>query len=83
MEGKLRLSSSDEVEKSKGTEGGLPKVGKAVLTLTLAPAIDLGSLKGSCSVGFPGICHRCPSHMHRGSQRGISCVKLIPRQRKN
>lgn len=50
-EGKLRLGSSDEVERRKGTQDGLPKapkVGKAVLPLTLAPAIDLGSLKGSC-----------------------------------
>lgn len=38
-EGKLRLGSSDEVERCKGTQDGLskvPKVGKAVLPLTSA-----------------------------------------------
>lgn len=40
MKGKLRLGSSDE-ERLKGTQDGFPKgpeVGKAVLTLTFAPA---------------------------------------------
>lgn len=47
-EGKLRLGSSDEVERHEGTQDSFPKVGKAVLTLTLASAVDLSSLKGSC-----------------------------------